>query len=494
MKKIFLYTTLVAGLLSSCNLDINDDPNYPGNDNVTPDLIFPAVEGSIAAAVGGDIHNYAGFFAQYYDQKPESSQYNDLAQYLFNESSQVLDYSYRIMYAGALMDAKEILDNSENEADRFATTVLRAYALQVMVDNTSEVPYSEALMGNENPNPKWDNGENVYRGVLAEMDEAESLLTNNSAMESDDLVFDQNLDQWRGLANALRLRMYLRFVDANVDRDAYIQRIQALVQANDFFTGDAAFSGFSNETDKRNPWYETNAIGLTGNHCAAYPIISYFQATSDARISYAFDKASETSTYVGQIPGGKTRSVEENSDWKNKNVSAFNYNHSDGNGAVQPVYFFTQAELQFLIAEVQLRFNNNEAAAKTAYERGVSRDFEVRGMSGQEGNILNLWNSASDKLELIYMQKWVALFCMDHMEAWSEIRRTDCPKLTAASQDDLFEGNTAGYEAGDLIEPWTNGLGKGLMKRMNYPQSARLHNVNTPQAVPGSTPVWWDIK
>lgn len=495
MKKTFLYTALIAGLLSSCDLNINDDPNYPGNEDVTPDLIFPAVEGSIAAAVGGDIHNYAGFFAQYYDQKPESNQYNALAQYLFNESSATLDYSYRILYAGALMDAKEVLDKSENEADRFATTVLRAYAFQVMVDNTSDAPYSEACMGATNPNPKWDKGEDIYKGVLAELDAAEALLTSNSAMESEDLVFDQDLNQWKGFANALRLRMYLRFIDANIDRDAYIQKVQALVQANEFFTGDAAFSGFADETDKRNPWYETNAVALTGNHCAAYPIISYFQANDDARISYAFDVASETQTYVGQLPGGRTESQSANSDWKNKNVSAFNYQHSDGTGATQPVYFFTQAELQFLIAEVQLRFNNNEAAAKAAYERGVSRDFEVRGMAGKETNILSLWNTASDKLELIYMQKWVALFCMDHMEAWSEIRRTDCPKLTTASPRDLFEGKTQGYEAGDLIAPWTNGLeGGGLIKRMTYPHSARLYNSNTPAAVPGSTPVWWDVK
>ena len=32
------------------------------------------------------------------------------------------------------------------------------------------------------------------------------------------------------------------------------------------------------------------------------------------------------------------------------------------------------------------------------------------------------------------------------------------------------------------------------MKRMTYPLSARQQNVNTPAGVPGSTPVWWDIK
>ncbi|MCS2938176.1 hypothetical protein [Bacteroides faecis] len=46
--------------------------------------------------------------------------------------------------------------------------------------------------------------------------------------------------------------------------------------------------------------------------------------------------------------------------WKNKNVSAIDYSI----GATKPVYFFTQAELQFLIAEVYARFLNDDANAK----------------------------------------------------------------------------------------------------------------------------------
>ena len=57
--------------------------------------------------------------------------------------------------------------------------------------------------------------------------------------------------------------------------------------------------------------------------------------------------------------------------WKNKNVSAIDYSI----GATKPVYFFTQAELQFLIAEVYARFLNDDANAKSAYEAGVTADF-----------------------------------------------------------------------------------------------------------------------
>ena len=71
MKKILLYASLATtALFAGCDLNINDDPNYPMNDQVTADLIFPSISASIASAVGGEIYNYAGFFAQYYEQKP----------------------------------------------------------------------------------------------------------------------------------------------------------------------------------------------------------------------------------------------------------------------------------------------------------------------------------------------------------------------------------------------------------------------------------------
>ena len=93
--------------------------------------------------------------------------------------------------------------------------------------------------------------------------------------------------------------------------------------------------------------------------------------------------------YLGQIPGGRTKSDDNNGSdtWKNENVSAINYQHSDGNGATQPFYLFTQAELQFLIAEVNLRFLNDEGKAQNAYNAGVTADFEARSMSGQEAGI-----------------------------------------------------------------------------------------------------------
>ena len=56
MKKLALYTLLMASLCTSCDLDINENPNYPSNEQMTPDLIFPSVEAGIAANIFLSFH------------------------------------------------------------------------------------------------------------------------------------------------------------------------------------------------------------------------------------------------------------------------------------------------------------------------------------------------------------------------------------------------------------------------------------------------------
>jgi hypothetical protein len=144
---------------------------------------------------------------------------------------------------------------------------------------------------------------------------------------------------------------------------------------------------------------------------------------------------------------------------------------------------------------------NNPSGAKTAYEAAIAADFSARGMAGQETKFLAgakvNWDGATtsaEQLHLIYMQKWVAFFYMNHMEAWSEIRRTDTPNLSSHTGKEIYE-NPSVYNAGDLIIPAVNGLESGgLIKRLYYPKVARQLNKNTPAEVPISTPVFWDVK
>lgn len=486
MKKIILLLILVTGL-SGCDLDINTDPNAPTD--VPANLILPAVQNAIAATVGDAMYNYSGFFVQYYDQLPEANQYNDLAEYSFTEQTQLVDRSYRTLFAGALEDINSIFSKTTNTADIYVATILRVFCFQLLVDNMDQIPYTEALQGSSNSMPKWDSGQSVYEGVLAELDEAEVNL-GTIGMECQDLIFNKNLSQWKGFANALRLRMYLKFIDAGIEASNYTSKLKTIVDAGTFFTGDTKYDVFLDETEKRNPWYGTNKVGLAMNHVASYPIVTYLQATSDPRISYIFEVAENTGNYAGQLPGSK----KDLTDKKNDDYSRMKYY------ATKPVYFFTQSELQFLLAEIYVRFYNNNAKAQAAYEAGIDMDFAARKMSDSPtimyGNGRSVaWSTATsdqNKLELIYMQKWVALCYMDHMESWSEVRRTGYPKLSSSTAK-AINTNPAVYTSGELISPMRNGLGEGnMVKRMFFPLTARQLNTNTPSTIAATVPVWWD--
>ena len=493
MKKIYLFLTIAAVLsLSSCNLDINDNPNYPSSSDVTPDLVFPAAENAVAAAVGDAMFNYGGFFAQYFEQRPEANQYNNEAELNIDESTNLFDRCYRTLYAGALADIKNVMDRTANKSDLFACTVLRAYAFQVLVDNLDQVPYSEALQGSENSNPVWDKGEDVYKGVLAEMDAAEAAL-EGELMSLTDPMLDKSVNQWRGFANALRLRMYLRLIDGGINAGEYQTKALALVNAGDFFTGDVAWDVYSNSEGQYNPWYDVARALGTKNHVASYPIVSYYLDTNDPRIGYAIMK-NDAGNYVGQIPGAKTVYKSWGVEWKNKDVSAIDYTPA----VFAPIYLFTQSELQFLIAETQMRWGN-KSAAKAAYEAGVQADFASRGIA--MGNFLNgarvNWDgqvSDAARLNLIYMQKWAALFYRDHMEAWSEVRRTDVPATSPEDGGTIFSDPSV-YTPGQMIVPALNYIqAGGLCKRVPYPSTARQLNKNTPEAKLLSDRVFWDAK
>lgn len=501
MKKFLLYTVGCLMALTSCDLDINDNPNYPGGESVTPDLIFPAAENFVADVLGDQMFNYGGFFAQYFEQRPEANQYNDLAELHLDESSNLFDRPYTYLYAGALQDLNEIMHRDGiNNSDAYACTVLRAYIFALVVDNIDMAPYKEALQGNSNPNPAWEEGKAVYEGVLKEMDDAEAEL-DGAPMTLTDPMLDKSIEQWKGFANALRLRMYLRLIDGGINASDYQAKVKALLAKNEFFSGEVAWDMYSNSDGQFNPWYDgaqgpTNGLG-TMNHVAAYPIVSYMTSTSDPRIAFCMLTNGE-GKYVGQIPGSKTLMGTSSwaGSWKNANVSTINYDSMMS----APVCLFTQAELQFLIAESQLRFNGNDGAAQDAYEAGVAADFASKGVGSADAFLAapaTSWAAQSGmtgKLNLIYMQKWVALFMRDHMEAWSEIRRTDVPATSPLSAKQVFDEPTA-YNPGDMIVNAVNHIqAGGLCKRVPYPARARQLNANTPAAKLLSDRVFWDAK
>jgi len=495
MKKIFIILAVFGLFTAGCSewLDVNTDPNVPTK--VGTDLILPAAEASLAVRLGGNLLNVSGFWAQYWAQAPEANQYN--TQETYDMRTDFLDLDYREHFAGCLNDLERIRTDAsevENWGDYLAATVLRAYTFQIWVDMLDRIPFSEALKGTEFVNPAWEDGQSVYASLISEIDEALDHITGESTVAVSDMVFGRVdgvdvMDEWVGFANAMKLKLYMRERSV-VDVSA---QVTALLTANNFMTVDAAFSGFQNELNKRNPWYETTQqLNTDRNHVATVNIIRFLNSKSDPRMQVMFDPAEETGTYEGIYPAEKQiQAGLLTTDFSRPNISP-----------TQPVYFYTMAELDLFIAEAQLVFNSNPAAAKTAYDNAVNASLALHGLSADltsdntKPYFFDVTKTTDELFEQIMMQKWVSLCEVNHIEAWTEIRRTKIPRYWG--DYDAFIADPTAYVAGQFLNPAENLLPAGyyIANRLPYPDIAVTRNTNTP-ALTGSASftdkIWWDV-
>lgn len=491
MKKIFAIIIFSSLLFAGCDdwLDVNTDPGNPTD--VGPELVLPAAQASLATRLGGTLYNMGGFYAQYFTQAPEANQYNDLSTY--DLRTDFLDNDYQEIFAGCLNDLERVRTSSEeaeNWGNYLAATVLRAYAFQVWVDMVDKSPFTEALLGTEFTQPMWDDGKAVYDGVYAEIDEALGKVTSESTVSSTDMILGGNINEWVGFANALKLKLLMRQSGVtNVAAD-----VNALIDAGMFMTVDVEMASFTDAVNKRNPWYETTQqLNTDRNHVAAIPIIRFLQSKSDPRLEMLYNPAESSGAYEGFYPALKEIQL---------GYLTTDFSRAVGY-ATQPVTLFSMAELYLFIAEAELKFNNDKAAAKAAYEMAVDAGLATKGI---DPTTVDLYGSAekpyffdtgasNDMLfEQIMMQKWVALCQTNNYEAWCELRRTQIPKYFG-NLDDYGDGTD--YVAGQYLDPAKNLLPDGyyVPNRMPYPDLAVSRNENTP-ALDGTqgfiNKVWWD--
>ena len=82
-----------------------------------------------------------------------------------------------------------------------------------------DAPYSKALNGDlsglENTLPAYDNQEDIYMGIIADLKKANDLLSKNAEEynglgEGTDLIYNNDPTKWRKMANSLLLRYYMR--------------------------------------------------------------------------------------------------------------------------------------------------------------------------------------------------------------------------------------------------------------------------------------------
>lgn len=118
------------------------------------------------------------------------------------------------------MNILKLIDGSISLADKRGSTshkgifiIFRALLFSFMTDFYGDIYYSEALKGREGIlYPQYDKQADIYTGLLAELEEANTLIKTGTEPLSAtyDLMFGGDKVKWQKFANSLRLRLLMR--------------------------------------------------------------------------------------------------------------------------------------------------------------------------------------------------------------------------------------------------------------------------------------------
>jgi hypothetical protein len=278
MKKynILFKWSLLALVLTFTNCETIDLDQTENPSQISEDLLDPVYTFNYVQIQLADFIESSNSFTQRVTRQMAmtgGNSYNNAFQPV--SFSQNWNQGYNILNAVKIMEPKAI-QNRETYA-LGAAKVIRVYVLLTMVDMYGNIPYSEALQGAGNLNPKFDNSATIYQGLLAELDAAIVILneTNSPLSQVQDLYYDSK-DKWITLANTLKLKMYCtaRLASTEFGVSDLNSAIQAVVTAGviDDVSEDFAFrygnSRFQPNT--RHPLYNDQYESNGGAYIANY--------------------------------------------------------------------------------------------------------------------------------------------------------------------------------------------------------------------------------
>ncbi|MDR2810071.1 MAG: SusD/RagB family nutrient-binding outer membrane lipoprotein [Tannerellaceae bacterium] len=516
MKKNFIIQLSVllwtAISFSSCDLDINVNPNFATGSVVTPDLILP---GSIAA-LAEDINTYNKFGALmvgYQFPGDGLSGFGDLYSYNYTSASDTGLWNNAYAH---LRDIQDIITVSDENPYYIyfgaAAHVIRAYTYHLLVDEYGNVPYFEGIRGDANIAPAFDDDAAVYQAIIEELSDA--VATFQAAEASSDIplafsrvtdpLFGGNIVKWIQFANNLKLRLLLRA--AGTEIDGFVQSAFNSFSAEGFLKEDALINPGYNASSKQNPFYNDYHSSVTGaiSQYAHYYLpttylLTFYLGTKlqdDRRGALLYRDYPATPHYqLGKQDEGRPY------------TPGYIWLESVLKGREQGFGAFYAFETYFLLAEAAATGHELDGDWKTNFEKGIAASFRYLEstasgslvadadpeadakayIEANAGSYLanpDLATTPAQQLEAIITQKYIASNPINAHEAWNDFRRTAYPVINNAGRQP--ELTFASYLSDSPRED-------KMLVRHVYPQAEYDLNANTPDVGNSfSNPIFWD--
>lgn len=255
INKIFLIPSLVVSMLffSSCetiNLDQTEDPSGVSANLLDPVFAFNYVQLQLPQFVS-TTNSFASEVTRQMAMTGGNTYENAFQPQDFDRNWSL---AYNLLQTVKVMEPKAI-QNKEYYA-LGAAKVIRAYVLITLTDMYGDIPVSQALQGNDNLNPKFDNSADVYKQVLLDLDEAITLLqqTNSTSSKIQDLYYTGQAN-WITLAKTLKLKMYCtaRLAGSDIGVSDIGAAITGIISAGDYIDTPSEDFAFQYGNSRFNP-------------------------------------------------------------------------------------------------------------------------------------------------------------------------------------------------------------------------------------------------
>ena len=505
--KILIICLFSSFIIGSCTADfeeINTNPNE--TDNITnPGLLLPNIIRSysdnlwIASLSRGSV-----FSDQLSDQF--ASCYTNLSR---SDATGYYLWDFYSIYRN-LSNAISISEHQGYDNYKGIFLVMKCLVFQSLTDLYGPIPYSEAGMAAQGINfAKYDSQEDIYKGILSDLEKANSILGTTSEVVTGDILYNGDLRKWKMFANALHLRILLRQSD-RVNPSDEMQKIISAPSTYPLFASNADQAALQYLATKENahPCYRGNVSNYSSSYKLSYNMETQLKAINDPRLAlFAMPTPASSGTNTPQyfgVPNGISDAAANVWNGGTSYQSApglmwapYAYNSTYASMTASQTVIISYSEIQFILAEARERGFITTGNAETYYLNGVKSQFSyyasripsnfVRPTASQLTPIDSYFvqskvaysGTKTEKLTKIYTQKWISLFLCG-FEAWSEWRRVGVPTITPGPDS-----------------------GGSIPSRVIYPSdelTINTENYNTAVQMLGTggdaitTHVWWDIK
>lgn len=255
-----IYLLVLVGFFGCETADLNqlNDPSNLTPSSADPELLLNNVQLQFVNAIAYNEDNEDGISVRAAEFVRMQHLFGAYAG-PFSLTSGALDDDWTNLYREALQDINTLLPLAEErDLQGFigVAKIIQAYAYVTLVDTWGDVPYTEALLGNENANPKVDDGQAIYNDMLRIIDEGIAAINSPNSVMPNDLFYGGDKTKWTKMARTLKFKMYaqMRLVGD------FSSEINSLISAGLISSADEDFvfqysTVASSTGESRHPYY-----------------------------------------------------------------------------------------------------------------------------------------------------------------------------------------------------------------------------------------------